>query len=237
MQSREKLKAKFADILEGSGIDPDESILVPNREGNGPTTFIPRPRFQFISWGMEKAVSRYAYCHHMVALGVLRRNPLELASQITGQREDLSTDLASDRDFVRHVQASEQFYHLQQFIGRGRCREVDNGQAKAATVRVYDQADFAPWTERGLPGATWDTVTLEKRKEPSKRRPKANTRVSEVAGLIEFALASLPCEKTSVRSLKEFLGYTGCPKLFGRALGSSLESTPWVKVGRSIEPA
>ncbi len=193
------------------------------------------PRFQFITWGREKAVSRYAYCKHMVALGVLRRNPLELAAQITGQREDLNTHLAADRNFVRHVQASEQFYHLQQFIGRGRSREVSNGQAKAATVRVYDQADFSLFIEQGLPGTSW-TAERPARKTPAKRQSRSNTKRSTLADKIVRHVRTLKPEKTSVTSLKDSMGYTGCRKAFGRSLATALKALPWTRDGRSISP-
>lgn len=230
MGSLDKLREKFSDILEDAGIDPKATVTVSKwNDESKRMEFVPMPRFQFISWGMEKAVSRYSYCQHMVALGVLRRNPLELASQVAGQREDLTTALAADRDFIRRVQASEQFYHLQQFIGRGRCREVKNGQAKPATVRLFDQADFGPWIERGLPGATWNTETLVK----GKRRVTKTGTLSEVIG---GTLSHLPREKTSVSSLKDTMEYNGCPKAFGRALCLALEGASWRKAGRSVVP-
>jgi len=233
---RKAVKERFHELLDDAGIDSQATVSVQLwNTGHQRMEWHERPKYEFITWGREKAVSRYSYCQHMVALGVLRRDPLELAAQITGQREDLNTELAADRNFVRHVQASEQFYHLQQFIGRGSCREVINGQSKAASVRVYDQADFTPFAEQGLPGATW--VTELPPKAPARKRgPRSNTKVSELADKIVEHVRTLPLEKASVMSLKDGMKYTGSRTTFGRSLEAALKTLPWVKEGRSIRP-
>lgn len=232
---RKDVKERFHELLHDAGLDPKATVLA--QRWNGARMcyeWVELLKYEFITWGREKAVSRYAYCKHMVALGVLRRNPLELAAQVTGQREDLATELAGDRDFIRHVQASEQFYHLQQFMGRGRCRDVINGQAKAATVRIYDQTDFSPWIEQGLPGCSWVTERLAKA-APVKRRARKNTKVSALADTIVTHVQGSTDKRLSLRALKSYVAPDIPAQTFKRSRDAALvRLTDWRLEGRSL---
>ena len=80
---------------------------------------------------------------------------MDLAGNLAGQLEDLSSDEVTNHSRVSQMQASEQFYRLQQLIGRGTTRQTVDGEAGDAWVKVYDHGNFEPFIQRALPGCTW----------------------------------------------------------------------------------
>lgn len=218
------------EALEDAGVDLDETILVQvwNTE-TGRFNWTPRPRVVLIHWGMEKAISKYAYCKNMIAVGVLRRDRLDLSSNIVGQTEDHSSILADDRQYLDRVCVSEQFHRLQQFIGRGAAREIVNGQAKAAAVKVYDQSDFSPFIQTGLPGVEWKA-------EGRERTRRSGTKRENLAGHLRAYLRGFSEDRISTRALKIVVGMADVPKkTFQRALNESLfVDSGWCREGRSV---
>jgi hypothetical protein len=173
-----------------AGLNPNRMVNVQTGirpEGGG--RFETLPKYTFITWGQERATNRYRHCSHIIALGVLRRDPLELAGNIGGQHDDIGTDAITDRRYIDDVQTSEQFFRLQQLVGRGTSRQTTYGIAAPSWVKVYDQADFSPYLDRGLPHVRWTTRDHGKhvRKAGTKGtgrkagRPKTASEQSKVA--------------------------------------------------------
>lgn len=217
------------DALEDAGVDLDQTIYAQLWNAQKRCMeIVEKPRYVFLHWGQEKAVSRYSYCQNMIAVGVLRRDLLDLSSSIVAQTEDHRSELADDREFLAKVSASEQFYRLQQFIGRGSAREMLNGHAKPSRIKVYDQTDFAPFIEAGLPGSTWEV------KERRIRRRKPTKRNKLKAEIVE-ALSKIDSESISVQKLKERLGARVSKQTFQAARAAALKELPeWTLRGRSF---
>lgn len=122
------------------------------------------------------------------AIGVARRDLVDLAGNLAGQLEDIASPDVLNRSHVARIQASEQFYKLQQLIGRGTTRRTVNGEAGEAWVKVYDHGNFEPFIQRGLPGCTW-RVHEEGAHAPNvfhrqrQSRKSAEREAAEVAGV------------------------------------------------------
>jgi len=141
--------------MKNAGLNPGQKVTVQTRIA--PLKAEALPKYNFITWGQERATNKFRHCSHIIALGVLRRDPLDLAGNIGGQHDDIGTDTITDRDYVDDVQVSEQFFRLQQLVGRGTSRRTVQGVADPSYVKVYDQADFSKYIQRGLPNVRWTT--------------------------------------------------------------------------------
>lgn len=150
----EKLKAR----LQRDGVDLDAKVRIwtgPDRTRGLPAREVIHPKYEFITYGQEKSTNRFRHCSHIIAIGVARRDLVDLAGNLAGQLEDLSSDEVTNHSRVSQMQASEQFYRLQQLIGRGTTRQTVDGEAGDAWVKVYDHGNFEPFIQRALPGCTW----------------------------------------------------------------------------------
>lgn len=187
-------------------------------------------RINFIHWGQHKATSKYAHCKHVVALGVLRRDQLELSSAMAAQAEDVMDPRVSCHKAVRRVVVSEQFYCLQQLIGRGPARESIGGVAKESQVYVYDQENFGELIQEGLPGIRWTVAEKEK-------KVRVGTKASKLAELMNTHLNGLPAHTQVVplKSLKAALDMDFSQKTFQNARDIVVARLPqWELQQRSL---
>jgi hypothetical protein len=151
----EKLKAR----LTSDGIDLDAQVLVwegPDQARGLPAREVFKPKYEFLTFGRERSTNNFRHCSRIISIGVSRRDLVDLAGNLAGQLEDLSSPDVLNRDRVMRIQASEQFHSLLQLIGRGTTRRTINGEAGSAFVKIYDHGDFSPFIQRGLPGCTWN---------------------------------------------------------------------------------
>jgi hypothetical protein len=112
-----------------------------------------RRRFEFITWGRHLGVCGFSYCKHLFAVGVTRRQELDIASAIAGQNDDLNSRFADDLEEVSRVELSEMFHHLMQFAGRGSCRNTVDGRAEAMQLTVICNDVFpAELWQAAMPG-------------------------------------------------------------------------------------
>lgn len=141
----ERLGKTHADHLrrhmKRAGIDPEEALA------NG------KPRFVFLTWGQHVGVSAYAYCRHVPCVGVLRRDVLDIASQIVGQRADLLAPHAADPAEISRVVRSEMFHNIIQAAGRGSCRTTRDGAAEPMSLTLLCVETFpSEWWQAAMPG-------------------------------------------------------------------------------------
>ena len=145
-------------------------------------------------------------------------------------------DDVTDRRDIEITQTSEQFYRLQQLLGRGTSRKTIHGSASPAWAKVYDQADFSPFIEKGMPGVNWTCQESGVYVRPANKGRRANTKTSKLSTAILEWLKTASGERISVRDLKLALGATSeHPKTFTRALERALDATEaWNRAGRSV---
>ena len=99
--------------------------------------WLEQSRVKTIHWGAHKATNAYSDCKHIVAVGIQRQNPNELAAVSYGQSN------GQDKDYtVDYISKTEQISALQQLVGRGTSRAVDEGVANESNVYLYDQSVF-----------------------------------------------------------------------------------------------
>lgn len=183
----EKLKAR----LERDGVDLNARVrkfVGPDRQRDLPAREVTLPKYNFITYGQERSTNRFRHCSNIVAIGVARRDLVDLAGNLAGQLEDLGNSDVVNHNRVSRVQASEQFYRLQQLIGRGTTRETRNGEGGASWVKVYDHGNFEPFIQRGLPGCTWrvherGTHAPNVHHKQRRNRKSASRMAAELAGI------------------------------------------------------
>ena len=227
---------KIRTALEDAGVDLDATVTVREHGPGGRAFWTERPKFEFVTWGQERATNKYRHCSHIIAAGVLRRDELELSAASSGQREDLMHDDVTNRRDIEITQTSEQFYRLQQLLGRGTSRKTIHGSASPAWAKVYDQADFSPFIEKGMPGVNWTCQESGVYVRPANKGKRTNTKTSKLSTAILEWLKTASGERISVRNLKLALGATSeHPKTFTRALERALDATEaWNRADRSV---
>jgi hypothetical protein len=188
-----------------------------------------RDRFVFLTWGQHVGVSEYAYCKHVVCVGVLRRDTLDIASSIVGQRNDLAAIQAADPTEVHSVVLSEMFHNIVQAAGRGACRTTVNGAASPMSLTLFCSETFpVAWWQEAMPGV----VVNELRSGAKERAEKA--REGEQAVL--SALAGLPFsdQRVSLRTLKVLAGLQSMPTNRFSELLRTIKPADWARDGRSF---
>jgi hypothetical protein len=86
-----------------------------------------------LHWGAHRASNEFSNYKYVITVGVLYRDPQELAASIIGQTQRLDCPLNDSQ--IQHVQHSEMADMLYQAFSRGACRRTING--KAASQDIY----------------------------------------------------------------------------------------------------
>lgn len=225
--------------LEKHGVDLSATVRIMTRGPHGIMQIQDRPKYEFLTWGQERATNRYRHCSHFICAGVLRRDLLELSGQTAGQLEELGHSDVTDREKIEYVQASEQFYRLQQLAGRGTSRKTTNGVAAPAWGKVYDQADFTLFIQKGLPGVTWEVkdrgkyvraVGASNMATPTKAEIATQTILEHLDGLTPDV------DQISLRALKAATCPEASREVWRAARDMALSVRPdWALKGRSVE--
>jgi hypothetical protein len=188
-----------------------------------------RDRFVFLTWGQHIGVSEYAYCKHVVCVGVLRRDTLDVASCIVGQRNDLSAPHAADPAEVHEVVRSEMFHNIIQAAGRGACRTTVNGAASPMLLTLFCVETFpAEWWQEAMPGVTVDEAHAGATERAAKQSAELKA--------LQDALAGLPDvdRKVSTRTLRVIAGLQSMQAdRFARLL-TQVKAEGWKREGRSF---
>jgi hypothetical protein len=221
--AREARKAKgHADHIKrhmaSTGLDPGQKLA----DG--------RDRFVFLTWGQHIGTSDYAYCRHVLCVGVLRRGELDIASSIVGQRSDLLAPEAADPAEVAQTVLSEMFHNVIQAAGRGSCRSTINGAAEPMALTMLCVETFPlDWWQEAMPGVA---VIEEK--------PSAQARAavrSEKRKALAEALAQLApdVDEVSARTLKVLAGLSHLrPDAYSRVLSKLVLPAGWRRDGRTF---
>jgi hypothetical protein len=199
------------------GIDPDA------RHADG------KPRFVFLTWGQHIGVSKFAYCRHVLCIGVLRRDTFDIASQIVGQRDDLLSPEASNAKEVKQVVVSEMFHNVIQAAGRGDCRTTRRGEAMPMTLTLLCSEVFEPeWWDLAMPDCV---VTVQ---HPG-QRARAEQHVQD-SKVIADVLKALPVgnERIASKTLKVAAGLSSMRADVYSRLLSKLAVPGWTREGQSF---
>lgn len=136
-----KFPKRLKGALRGRGIGVDAKV-------NG------IDRFAWDTWGRETSTSKHKCRQHVVAVGVVQRNPLDIAASAAALRGDLLH--REDRDALMKLTRSEQAHSLLQLANRGSCRDTVNGKANAMTLAVFG---YVPGVKgavtESMPGVQW----------------------------------------------------------------------------------
>ena len=100
---------------------------------------VKQPRFNFTHWGRHRATSAFRHCKHIMAVGVLRRRHDDLNATVAGQLEDLGDPRLKSYHFTKWVELHESFASLQQLMGRGTARVINNGEANTSHLYLWDK--------------------------------------------------------------------------------------------------
>jgi hypothetical protein len=216
-----RLQKSHADHLkrhmQRAGIDPDSKLP----DGRG--------RFVFLTWGQHIGVSEFAYCRHVLCVGVLRRDVLDIASHIAGQRSDLLAPQAADPAEVTRVVQSEMFHNIIQAAGRGACRTTVNGTAERMSLTLLCVESFpTEWWQEAMPGVV---VTLEK---PGAKARAAKQSYVERALLAALAAVPMSDAKVSSRTLKLLAGLGTMHPVRYSELLAKLNAPGWQRDGRGF---
>ena len=204
--------------LEAAGVDTEATLL------NG------KPRFVWLTWGLETAVSEYQYCSNVIFAGVLHRSDVDLAGAIVGQQDNLTVDVPYAE--ILEVRRSEIAHSLYQAMSRGSCRRTVHGEAVAMKAwLIHYDTSFRKLINRVMPGVVW--------KEWEAKYLQAKTsKIEDAARKIRGYLEGLSEEvrKVSTMKLKKEVGAKDIPsQTWKYALRSCLEETPyWTLEGRSV---
>lgn len=175
LEKREKghaLAAHVADYLRA--IPQDEPVLIFTHKGDDKkvlqsrmradliahgidveaSTF-ERKRINWLTWGNETSLNTMSDCTHVILCGITRRDPLELAASMAGQRGSLCYRM--EQPEARNLMISEMAHCGLQAMSRGRCRRVDaDGQALPMTLVIFGGIDgLAETLANSLPDVRW----------------------------------------------------------------------------------
>ncbi len=213
----------FASELRGElaerGVDLEATV----RDHDGQSV----PRFVWLTFGQETALSEHAYCRNVIFAGVLHRDRLELMGAIAGQRNDLFCDLREDD--VRRVVDGEIDHVVYQGLSRGACRRTHDGVA--APMRawiIHKDPRISVRLNEVLPGARWCRWAAL-----GAEQTKTGTILADVLA----HLGDVPAGQTKVstRNLKAHLGYTKVPpRTWTDAIQALPEESGWRLLGRSL---
>lgn len=139
--------SRLKDDMAAAGVDIKD--MVQTSEG-------PKPRFAFLTWGLETSISEYQHCPNVIFVGVLHRSDHDLAASIAGQRNELLSEISPG--LVQEVRRSEIVHGLYQAMGRGSARGTANGEAHAMRVWLThaDELIREPLSFV-MPGVVWKT--------------------------------------------------------------------------------
>lgn len=154
----------------------------------------PKPRFAFLTWGMETSISDFQHCRNVLFVGVLHRADHDLAASIVGQRDELLSKITPS--LVQEVRRSEIVHALYQAMGRGSARGTTNGEAHSMTVwlthadeGIRDPLSFV------MPGVIWQHRSGRHLKAPE-------SKTGQVAEAILRHLRALPPSASKVYTAK-----------------------------------
>ncbi|MHA7838369.1 MAG: hypothetical protein ACX98W_13020, partial [bacterium] len=215
---------KLRRLMRAEGIDPDEKIVINGRRVD---------RWPTLTWGNETSLSDYAYCHHVILMGVLHRDRRQLAAAVLGAKRNPKEPLSLE--LVARLERSELAHVIYQAAGRGRCRQVIDGVAESMEIWLPIQNERLISTLRrvsmpGLRVEAWKPRFL-----PPENRAQWRDLAEEILGVLVGGIPE-ETESLSITQLKREYGWTDAsPKTFKKALDYALDhALIWRKKDRTL---
>lgn len=181
------------------GLESNLDKLGVNRAEQVVVDGVLRNRILLLTWGQETSRNDLLHCKHVVMVGVLRRNPLELAAALIGQQRAGESPSRHATETLVRLNLSEMAHCVLQGMNRGSCRVMDSdGKAKAMTltILVSGVSGLFDILKPVLPGVQWEHV------EPM---GKPASKTSQAAQAIADYLRNLVQPKVSVSALSKAL--------------------------------
>jgi len=217
-------KADLTGILkkdfQGLGIDTTATINIDGQQ---------KPRFVWLTWGQETAISHYSYCSNVIFAGVLHRSLLDLAGTVIGENDDFTRNLSAKN--LNAYKKSEIGHVIYQGGARSCLRIIIDGVAKETNIWLIHNSKICDLLNNVMPGAQWEVW------EPKYLKKVRN--VTKTEELTEDIISFLHCfrgDLISVQKLKKQMGTSNASKrTFTRALEKALETgIHWKKDKQSL---
>lgn len=194
------LEKQMRCALEAEGIDTLATV-------NG------APRLNWLTWGNETSINTMRHCGHVILCGIQRRNPLELAASMAGQKEDLSYRMTMAQ--LRELIVSEMAHCVLQGMNRGRCRDLVNGVAPQMTMTIFDREEgLSKVLDPHLPGINWEVLEST---SATSRTLTAARQISEYLQALHWEVQSI-----SIQKLKKLLSIPLCKESMTAAIDKAL---------------
>jgi hypothetical protein len=190
--------------------------------------------------GNETSTSKFAYCEHVIFVGLLNLGTDILKGNILGQVDDINADIPHDT--LTAVDASEIAYRLHQGIGRGPCRRIKNGKALAQEVLlVHSRQGYGveDLVKGEMPGIRWEDYPC-KYVVKTKGKSVVEVAAEQIVAYLSQLKKDTPEGQTiklSFMKLKKLCGLDDVDRdSWGRARELAMDDLQWVweRVGNSI---
>ncbi|MGY6161159.1 hypothetical protein [Paraburkholderia strydomiana] len=185
-------------------------------------------RVEFATWGQETSRNEWMHCRHVIMVGVLRRNPLDLSASLLAQQRDMTR--RNSTKALRDVTLSEMAHCVLQAMNRGACRLTDaDGEAHpmTCTILVARADELRGILSESLSGVVW----------PDAEKPRrAVTKADRAAEQIREHLGGLAANKVSLVSIGKALPELSQlnPRTVAEAVDIALIGIEWEREGRSL---
>lgn len=212
------IKGILLDDLRAAGVDVEATLP------NG------KLRINVLTWGDETSLNEYSHVENVILAGVIHRSLLDIASCVVGQLDDRKAELGTQR--LQELLESEIAHSVFQALSRGRCREVDHGQARPMKAwLIYPRLSLRGLLQPVMPGVKWQVW------EPI-HQGVADGVVTRMALAMLEHLGGLPetIRRVSTRQLKDALRIPVDQKMtFSRAVKQLSDLSPeWNRQGHSL---
>jgi hypothetical protein len=221
---------KLQEALEDAGVDLGATVETP--EG-------PRPRINISTWGMETSTNRFAYCQHVMLLGVLQLPAHEHLGRHLAGYDNLDQEYTEAQ--ARRMSHTESAHKVYQAASRGACRMSDpKGNAKGMTLWItcgMDHMGFKQHLSKVFPKATYEDWSGEysDKRDTGKTKTAKRTILACLESLEEEGVTEISSRKLKERFPEE-LG--SIPTTTFRDAVAALKERPetaWMVSGRSFE--
>lgn len=156
-----------------------------------------KARFSVLTWGRETSLNSLRHCKYVILLGVLRRNPLDLAACAAAAADDLGLRLS--KQALKKLEISEMSHCVYQAMSRGSCRIMSEaGKADPMNLTIIGRVQgVREMLGEVMPGVSWTHTVPD-------RQPRPGCRTAEAAHAIRTYLRSVPREQStvSIRKMK-----------------------------------
>lgn len=107
------------------------------------------------TWGNETSLNSYAHCQHVVLVGILHRDLLDLEGSWLGQTRNIKGQI--HHSDLKAIALSERVHCAYQALSRGTCRVMGApGQASPMTGYIIEfEEGFEEELNKVMPGARW----------------------------------------------------------------------------------